>query len=158
MSKHRRPVHAKTPKGSARGRGKRGKAAPVWIWAAVGAALVAAALFLLLRPAADRPVEISAPQAYDQYQGGAFFLDVRGQTDWADGHVPGSVSIPLDELAGRLDEVPRDRDIVVVCALGLRSTEGAQILVEAGFSPVACLSGGLQAWAAAGYPLEPGPV
>lgn len=122
----------------------------------MGALAIVGVLFLLLRPTDRGPTEITASQAYDQYQRGAFFLDVREQEDWNDGHIPGSVVIPLDELAGRLGELPEDRDIVVVCALGVRSTEGARILVEAGFSTVACLSGGLRAWEAAGYPLEQG--
>jgi rhodanese-related sulfurtransferase len=120
----------------------------------MGAVAIVGVLFLLLRPTDRGPTEITASQAYDQYQSGAFFLDVREQEEWSAGHIPGSVVIPLDKLAGRLDEIPEDRGIVVVCVSGVRSTEGAKILVEAGFSPVACLSGGLRAWEAAGYPLE----
>jgi rhodanese-related sulfurtransferase len=128
-----------------------------WIWVGMGAVAILGVLFLLLRPTGRRPTEITAPQAYDQYQRGAFFLDVREQSEWNDGHIPGSVVIPLDELAGRLGELPKDRDIVVVCASGVRSSEGARILVEAGFSPVASLSGGLGGWQAAGFPLEGAP-
>jgi rhodanese-related sulfurtransferase len=156
MGTHRTSIRAKAPKVSARGRRKGLMAKPNWIWIGLGAVGVLGALFLLLRPTDRGPTEITAAQAYDKYQSGAFFLDVRGEAEWNDGHIPGSVVIPLDELAGRLGELPEDRDIVVVCALGVRSAEGARILVEAGFSPVACLGGGLGTWEEVGYPLEQG--
>ncbi len=69
--------------------------------------------------------------------------------------IPGSQLIPLDELPNRLDALPRDKDIVVVCRSGNRSKEGTTILRQAGFSRATCMSGGLKAWAAAGYPVEP---
>lgn len=156
MSKHRTSIRAKAPRASGHGRPKGLKAKTNWIWVGMGVVGIVGVLFLLLRPTDRGPTEITAPQAYDQYQRGAFFLDVREQEEWSGGHIPGSVVIPLDELAGRLDELPEDRDIVVVCVSGVRSTEGARILIAAGFSPVACLSGGLRAWDAAGYPLEQG--
>jgi rhodanese-related sulfurtransferase len=62
--------------------------------------------------------------------------------------------IPLDQLKDRLDELPKDQDIVVVCRSGRRSKIGASILQEAGFTRVESMSGGLNEWAAANYPLE----
>ena len=56
---------------------------------------------------------------------------------------------------GRMSELPKDKDIVVVCRSGNRSKEGTTILRDAGFARVTCMTGGLQAWAAAGYPTEP---
>jgi rhodanese-related sulfurtransferase len=152
----RRTKHASS-KATARARRKARAARKNWIWIGAAALGIVVVLVLLLRPGARVPTEITAFQAYDQYQRGAFFLDVRTQEDWNNAHIPRSVVIPVGELAGRLGELPSDREIVVVCALGLRSTEGAKILVESGFWPVACLRGGLQAWEAAGYPLEMGP-
>jgi len=156
MSRRRRSIASKAPKASARGRRKGRSAKANWIWIGLGAAAILGVLFLLLKPTERGPEEITAPQAYEQYQRGALFLDVREQEDWNDGHIPGSVVIPLDELARRLGELPKDREIVVVCGQGVRSSEGARILVGAGFSPVACLTGGLGEWEAAGYPLEQG--
>jgi rhodanese-related sulfurtransferase len=116
--------------------------------------LLAAGGYLLLRPDANLPAEVSAGEAYDMYQTGATFIDVRTRAEWERGHIPGSRLIPLDDLPNRLDEVPRDEEIVVVCTLGPRSREGAAILRQAGFARVTCLSGGLLAWNAAGYPEE----
>jgi rhodanese-related sulfurtransferase len=60
----------------------------------------------------------------------------------------------LDELTSHLNELPRDRDIVVVCLSGHRSKEGMTILRQVGFSRAMCMTGGLTAWKAAGYQLE----
>jgi len=108
---------------------------------------------VLLRPKNTLPSEIPATQAYNMYQNGAFFLDVRTSAEWDQGHIARSTLIPLDELPSRMNELPRDQDIVVVCKSGARSKEGAAILRQAGFTRVTCMNGGLQAWVAAGYPL-----
>jgi rhodanese-related sulfurtransferase len=127
-------------------------------WAIIAAVVVLlAGAYFLLRPQGGLPSEIQAGQAYEMYRSGATFVDVRTQSEWDQGHIPRSLSIPLDELDSHLDKLPQDSDIVVVCRSGVRSKEGATILREAGFTRVTCLSGGLQAWASAGYPLEAWP-
>jgi rhodanese-related sulfurtransferase len=128
---------------------------PVAVFAVV---LVAAAAFLLLRsqPAPAGVAEITPAQAYGKLQAGAFFVDVRTAAEYADAHIAGSVLIPLDELANRLNEVPRDQDVVLICRSGARSREGAAILQQAGFTRLSCLGGGLLAWTGAGYPVEQG--
>jgi len=156
MGKHNASGREKALIASGRGRRKGNSAKTKWMWIGLGAAAIAGVLILLFRPSDRGLTEITAAEAYDQYQRGAFFLDVRRQEEWSGGHIPGSVVIPLDELAGRLGELPEGRDIVVVCVSGVRSAEGARILAAAGFSPVSSLSGGLKAWDAAGYPLEQG--
>ncbi len=124
------------------------------IWIGVGIMLIAAAGFVLMRPQQALASEVTPAQAYDEYKAGAFFLDVRTQAEWDLGRIPKSRLIPLDELPNRLSEVPRDKNVVVVCRSGARSKEGAVILRQAGFTRVTCLSGGLLAWQAAGYPVE----
>lgn len=101
------------------------------------------------------PSTISVDDAYSMYQEGAFVLDVRTVEEWNEYHAPGTTLIPLDELASRVDEVPRDRPIVVVCRSGNRSDEGRDILLKAGFTQVTSMDGGLNAWQAQGYPIEP---
>jgi rhodanese-related sulfurtransferase len=123
-----------------------------WAIAAFIILLLGGAYFLL-RPHGGLPTEVSAAQAYEMYRNGATFVDVRSQAEWDQAHVPNSLLIPLDELSGRVSELPRGKDIVVVCRTGVRSKEGGTVLRQAGFTRVTCLSGGLQAWAAAGYPL-----
>ena len=126
----------------------------IWLWIGLGIVIVAVAAFLLLQSKTTAPTEISAAQAYEKYQKGIFFLDVRSQAEWDQGHITKSTLIPLDELQNRLNELPKDRDIVVVCRTGVRSKEGMTILQQAGFSRAASMTGGLNAWQAAGYPLE----
>ncbi|RME89622.1 MAG: rhodanese-like domain-containing protein [Anaerolineae bacterium] len=103
------------------------------------------------------PPEISVDQAYEKYQAGAFFLDVRTVEEWNEYHIPNATLIPLDELPNRLDEVPRDREIVVVCRSGNRSQVGRDILLDAGFPRVTSMAGGVKTWRSAGYPVVSGP-
>jgi rhodanese-related sulfurtransferase len=81
---------------------------------------------------------------------------VRSQAEWDQFHIKDSTPIPLDELPNRLAELPKDKDIMVVCLSGHRSQSGTALLQQAGFMRVFCLSGGLQAWKAAGYPVQNG--
>jgi rhodanese-related sulfurtransferase len=98
---------------------------------------------------------IGVSEAYEMYRNGAFVLDVRTQEEWDEFHAPNTTLIPLDQLASRLNEVPRDRQVVVVCRSGNRSQEGRDILLNAGFEQVASMAGGLNEWRASGYPVEP---
>jgi len=99
--------------------------------------------------------EISVNEAYTMYQNGAFLLDVRTVEEWNEFHAPNTTLIPLDELASRVNEVPRDREIVVVCRSGNRSQQGRDILLNAGFENVTSMTGGLTEWRNLGYPTEP---
>jgi rhodanese-related sulfurtransferase len=101
------------------------------------------------------PPEISVEAAYGKYQSGAFVLDVRTQEEWNEFHAPNTTLIPLDQLASRVAELPRDKEIVVVCRSGNRSQQGRDILLQAGFTQVTSMSGGLTEWRAQGYPVEP---
>ncbi len=132
-----------------------------WLWIGLGALLVAVAGIWALSSLAGFSAtkkaaieDISAAEAYAKAQQGVFILDVRTREEWDEFHVKGSTLIPLAELSDRLAELPRDKDIVVVCRSGNRSLTAANILVQAGFRRLSSLSGGLQAWMDAGYPLE----
>jgi rhodanese-related sulfurtransferase len=125
--------------------------APLWIGLAI--LILVGAAFVLLRPQGTLPAEVQVAQAYDMYQNGALFLDVRTQQEWDQGHIERSILIPLDLLPGRMNELPRDKDIVVVCKSGARSKEGTTLLRQSGFPRVTCMNGGIEAWIAAGYPL-----
>ena len=127
-----------------------------WLWIALGALALAGVGILLLHSQGSPSVEISPAQAYAKYQEGAFFLDVRSQAEWDQFHIQGSTLIPLDQLQNRLNEVPKDKDIVVVCLSGHRSLSGTTILLQAGYTHVSCLNGGLQAWMSANYPVVNG--
>lgn len=98
------------------------------------------------------PDEISVDQAYKLYEQGTFLLDVRTPEEWEDYHIEGATLIPLDELEIRVEEVPQDEEIVVVCRSGNRSQVGRDILRQAGISQSTSMTGGVNAWYAAGYP------
>lgn len=88
----------------------------------------------------------------------ATILDVRGRTEWEAGHLPGAMHIPLGYLTDRLDEIPRDRPVVIQCQSGARSAIAASVLRANGFENAVNLRDGLDGWRAAGYPVESGGV
>lgn len=79
-------------------------------------------------------------------------IDVRTPEEFTSGHIDGSVNIPVEEMQGRLDEIPGDAPIVVYCRSGNRSATAARILTDAGYAPVYDL-GGIQDWVAEGLPV-----
>ncbi len=73
----------------------------------------------------------------DKIQAGARIVDVRTPAEFADGYYPGAVNIPLSVLAARMNELePKDAPIVLYCASGARSGQGARLLKQAGFTDV----------------------
>jgi len=102
------------------------------------------------------PSFVNVQEAYALYQqNDVFVLDVREQFEWDEVHIPNTTLIPLGELAGRVNEVPRDAKVVVVCRSGNRSQEGRDILKRAGFENVTSMNGGVVEWRASGYPVQP---
>jgi len=81
-------------------------------------------------------------------------LDVRTPRERDQKHIKGSIGLPLSHLAERLQELPRDRPLLVHCAGGYRSSIAASILQSQGFQRVQELAGGIAAWEAAGLPLQ----
>ena len=82
----------------------------------------------------------------------ACFLDVRDDDEWAAGHIPGAIHLPMRELLDRLHEVPSDQHVVAVCRVGARSAQVTAYLTQQRIS-VRNLSGGMAEWAAAGRPM-----
>lgn len=100
--------------------------------------------------------EVNVAQAYEMYQqDDVFVLDVRTQEEWDEYHAPNTTLIPLDQLPARLSEVPKDKEILVVCRSGNRSQEARDILLAAGYNATS-MAGGLIDWRANGYPVESG--
>lgn len=81
-------------------------------------------------------------------------VDVRAQSEWEAGHLPGAVHIPLPELEERLEEIPTGQDVVMQCQGGGRSAIAASLLKAHGRDRVANLAGGFTAWVGAGLPVE----
>ncbi len=101
--------------------------------------------------------EVNADAAYQMVQDGAFMLDVRTQEEWDEYHAPMATLIPLDQLQARLNELPKDKEVLVVCRSGNRSQEGRDILLAAGFNATS-MAGGMKDWYAKGFPVEGAPA
>ena len=84
-----------------------------------------------------------------------FLLDVRQPEEYRGGHIAGARLIPLGELAARLGELPKDREIACICASGSRSVAAARQLMVAGYT-VINLTGGMMAWQRANLPVKTG--
>lgn len=82
-------------------------------------------------------------------------LDVREPWEYERCHIEGAVLLPMNTLPARLAELPRDRDIVVICHHGVRSYHVARFLDRHGFSRVINLAGGVDAWAKEADPSMP---
>lgn len=81
-------------------------------------------------------------------------IDVRGESEWEAGHMNGAHHIPLGYLTERLEEIPRDRPVVLHCQGGSRSHIGVSLLQAQGYQNVSNLTGGFGAWETAGLPVE----
>ena len=81
-------------------------------------------------------------------------IDVRTHDEYKLGTIPGFINIPVDELREHLDELPKEKPIVVTCAVGLRGYLAYRILVQNGFKHVRNLSGGYKTWSVATAPIN----
>ena len=87
---------------------------------------------------------------------GGLVIDVRSAAEWATGHLPGALHVPLGYLAGRLDSLPRTTTLITQCQSGARSAIAASLLEKHGFDHVLNLTGGIAQWRAAGLPIVEG--
>lgn len=92
---------------------------------------------------------VSPLKAKDLQSAGAMLIDVRESHEYRAGHAPGAKHIALSVLPRRLSEVPREREILVICASGMRSEQAAKILNAEGFK-VINVSGGMANWQRSG--------
>lgn len=81
-------------------------------------------------------------------------MSVSRPSEWNEAHIPGSVHIPLGNLAKRAGTLESDRPVVAVCRSGNRSKTAVQILQRAGFTDASSMAGGVVAWAKSGKPIE----
>jgi rhodanese-related sulfurtransferase len=82
-----------------------------------------------------------------------FLLDVRTPQEFAEGHVPGAVNVPYDQLASRLAEVPKDKEVVLYCKTGRRAGIAADVLVANGYTRLSHLEGDMVGWLAKDRPV-----
>lgn len=84
-------------------------------------------------------------------RGDVTVIDVRNATEYAAGHLPGALHIPVGYLPERLAEIPRDKPIIVQCQSGARSAIATSVLLKLGVGDVTDLVGGYAAWQSAGH-------
>lgn len=82
-------------------------------------------------------------------RGDAVLLDVRRPDEWEEAHIDGATLITLDTLPDRVDELPRDRSILVICRSGARSAAATEALTGAGYDATN-VAGGMLAWVDSG--------
>jgi rhodanese-related sulfurtransferase len=100
---------------------------------------------ITVREAAER---LAQPEA------DALLLDVREAYEYAPRRAKGAVNIPMSELQRRADEVPRDREVLVICEHGVRSAQVVKFLQQLGLTRAINVTGGTEAWERQGLPME----
>ena len=120
----------------------------------------------ILQQLQRRVPEVTAAEAREQMESGdaGVILDVREPDEWAQGHIPGAIHVPLGVLQERADpanpaSVPelteqKGRRVIVQCASGIRSLYGADMLRQLGYTDPVSMAGGIHDWFAQGFPVE----
>ena len=86
--------------------------------------------------------------------GNTVVVDVRRDDEWVTGHISGAVHIPIDDLPDRIDEVPRDKKVLFICAMGVRSGLACEVAFSMGYDTLNLynIDDGTPAWIAGGHP------
>ena len=85
-------------------------------------------------------------------------VDVREVREFVARRAPGAVHLPLSGFLQRYEELPRDRELLVICRSGQRSMQATAFLLANGWPAVHNVSGGMLAWEWAGFPVRDGPL
>lgn len=99
------------------------------------------------------PKELSAHEAQRYLADGALLVDVRERDEWDEMHVADALLVPLDALDTRAADIPRDRDVIIICRSGRRSGLAQKQLFALGYERVANLTGGILGWHEANFPV-----
>lgn len=113
----------------------------------------------MMFPFRRRPARVTPADARQRTRdGAAVLLDVRERAEWTAGHAPGAVHAPLSALLAGADlpRAARGRPLMAICRSGHRSQRAARLLTERGAGAVVDITGGMNAWAAAGLPVVDG--
>lgn len=81
-------------------------------------------------------------------------VDIREPYEWATGHLPGAIHIPMNDVPDRLSEIPTDKPVVIVCEHGSRSLRVAQFLIDEDYTDVYDMQDGTHGWRVKGLPIE----
>ncbi|MCK6391491.1 MAG: rhodanese-like domain-containing protein, partial [Azonexus sp.] len=111
---------------------------------------------LIMRPAGKGVSPAEATRLINREN--ALVLDVREPDEFAAGHIPDAINIPVAKLAERIQELDkfRSRPLVVCCLSGMRAGRACSELKKQGFEQLNNLSGGIDAWIGANYPVKKG--
>ena len=101
------------------------------------------------------PVEVSVTELAAAAADGAVVVDVREPDEYARGHIPNAILMPLASVPVRYSELPAEKPLYFVCAVGARSMQAAQFLAQLGYD-TRNVAGGTYDWMAAGMPVETG--
>ncbi len=100
-------------------------------------------------------MDVQALQTELQSDSDLLLVDVRSPREYDhDGHVAGSRLLPLQQLPQRIDELPKDRKLAIICRSGSRSQVACEHLQRAGYTDVVNVSGGMFAWKMSGLPVK----
>lgn len=91
-------------------------------------------------------VEVTPQEGLQRVKDGALLVDVREQNEFDEVHAEGALLLPLSELEGRYSELPRDRELVLICRSGARSGRATEFLNQNGYPSAVNLQGGTLAW------------
>ena len=97
---------------------------------------------------------IDVKEAKEMLGDGAAIVDVREPHEYEAGHVPGATLIPVNSVYARREELPKDKDVIFVCAVGQRSALACEMAAAAGLTRLFNLEGGTDGWVAAGEAVD----
>jgi rhodanese-related sulfurtransferase len=104
--------------------------------------------------AVERVERMEVPELHER-DGGVQVLDVREDSEWRDGHIPGSVHVPYHDIHELPDGIDPERPVAVICASGQRSAVGASLVKAHGARDVIhVVNGGVPTWERLGFPIE----
>jgi rhodanese-related sulfurtransferase len=97
---------------------------------------------------------ITVDEAKEMMNDGAAVVDVREPHEYSAGHVPNASLIPVNSVYARREELPKDQDVIFVCAVGQRSALACEMAAASGLTRIFNLEGGTEAWINAGQPVD----
>ncbi|MGC8875889.1 rhodanese-like domain-containing protein [Thermus sp.] len=97
--------------------------------------------------------DVPPEELYRALASGAVVVDVRTPGEFAQGHVPGAINLPVEEVARWADQIPKDKPVYLYCHSGNRSRRAAEYLARKGYANLYNVVGGVLAIERAGYPL-----
>jgi len=120
--------------------------------AGIALIILASAYAYFLTPTQEYDdVTVAEAKALIEGKSDLVILDVRNPSEFDDGHIEGAINIPVDYLAGSLDELSKDDELLVYCRTGNRSARAVGILNDNGFTKIFHMDEGITGWLDAGY-------